>query len=165
MLVFFLILLSSSTGDSTYRHSSNNNNKCPVTFKFEEKLQPSKSRLRDACEVETIMRNARLNDAMIVGALANAWHESKWNAAAIGDRGNSIGFWQLNKNGLGKGMGDARFDHKESTRKIIGSINRQKLFEDNPGEAAKTFCKFVMRPSDSARQQLVRKKTAESIEN
>ena len=160
MFVLFLMLLSSQDSDPADRQVP----LCPSVLQFIESLSPGAANTQSACSVEIQLRSAGWNDAMVIGALANAWHESRWDASAVGDRGNSIGFWQLNARGLGKGMGDLRYDHHISTERIIETVKLQKLYETTAEEAAKTFCRQVMRPSDSFRKSLARSLTTQLVE-
>jgi len=160
MILLSALLFTSQISDETYIPRVS----CPAVIKFFDVLNPKEDNARAACDVEIQLRNAGWRDPMVVGALANAWHESAWNPSAVGDRGNSIGFWQLNAHGLGKGMGDLRYDHHISTERIIESVKRQKLYETTAEGAAKTFCKKVMRPSDSFRKSLARSLTTQLVE-
>lgn len=157
MLILFLMFLSSPVGDATQK----NDISCPSVIKFISSLVIKDKHIQTACSVEIQLRDAGWNDAMVIGALANAWHESRWDASEVGDRGNSVGFWQLNKNGLGKDMGNLRYNYRISTEKIIESVKRQKIRETNAEEAAKTFCRMVMRPSNSFQKSLARAQTAQ----
>ena len=160
MILLSLCLFTSQIADETYIPKVS----CPAVLQFIESLSPGATNTHSACSVEIQLRHAGLNDAMVIGALANAWHESRWDASAVGDRGNSIGFWQLNARGLGKGMGDLRYDHHISTERIIESVKSQKLYETTAEGAAKTFCRKVMRPSDSFRKSLDRSLTTHLVE-
>jgi hypothetical protein len=155
-----MLLCTSQISDETYIPKVS----CPSVLQFIESLSPGAANTQSACSVEIQLRGAGWNDAMVIGALANAWHESRWDASAVGDRGNSIGFWQLNVHGLGKGMGDLRYDHHISTERIIETVKLQKLYETTAEEAAKTFCRQVMRPSDSFRKSLARSLTTQLVE-
>lgn len=107
-------------------------------------------RVDAACDAETELRAAGWGDGWVGGGLANAWWESRWNPRAVDRSGHTVGFWQLRDDGLGRGMGDLRFDVGASTAAVIRSARRQRLPIGDPGgrRAARTFCLKIMRPSD-----------------
>lgn len=129
-------------------------NPCPVTQRMSARLEVRGVGEQSACQAEERLRAAGWSDPWIVGALANAWHESEWQGDAVGDSGHAVGFWQLRDDGLGKGMGDLRFDPALSTDRIIRSAQRQKLRTDKGDvrHAARQFCRLIMRPSDKDRK-------------
>lgn len=51
--------------------------------------------------IENELKQIGLSDNLIAASIVNAYAESRLNPNAVGDRGNSIGLFQLNKNGLG----------------------------------------------------------------
>lgn len=136
---------------------------CGVTEVMAEHLEPRREGGRAACQAETQLRGAGWSDAAIMGALSNAWHESHWLPSAVGDRGQSVGFWQLHARGLGHGMtADARHDMKKSTRRII-SVARKLEFDvdsSDPQSSASNFCQRIMRPSAVRAQIKLRTRTA-----
>lgn len=135
---------------------------CPVAARMGARLQLDDERRSNACEAEGVLGTAGWSEEWIAGALANAWHESGWQADAVGDRGRSVGFWQLRDNGLGQGMGELRFDVSESTARVISSAQRQRLRPDRGDVryAADKFCQLIMRPSDKVRKGEQRAETA-----
>jgi len=108
-----------------------------------------------ACEVEQVFRNEGFNSKLITAALSNSYAESEFNPAAVGDKGKSIGIFQLHENGLGKHMSnDERHDVKTSARRVIIAVRKSskltKAIESDASteELTKLFCTEIMRPSD-----------------
>jgi hypothetical protein len=126
---------------------------CPITVELKDQLHPLASRAATACAVEDQLRDAGWEDALVGGALVNAWFESGWNSDAVGPGGHALGFWQLEDVGLGHGMGDARRDPGDATERIIAATERQGLhkqhFRSRAG-ATSIFCRKVLRPRNSA---------------
>ena len=124
---------------------------CPVAGQMADRMGIGTG---DACDVEGHLRRAGWSDPWIAGALANAWFESGWQRDAVGDSGHAVGFWQLRDDGLGKGMGDLRYDLRHATDRVIRSARRQKLRTDKGDvrHAADKFCQLIMRPSDKVRK-------------
>lgn len=161
-MLAILLLLSAPTGDGSRIPES----RCPVAEEIAAGLSPREERFLAACKAGETLRAAGWSDSWIAGALANAWHESGWNPSAVGDRGNSVGFWQLNERGLGKGMGDLRLDVRSATSAVIGSATRQRMnpVGDDPEEAARQFCIRIMRPSNSRQKGDVRARTVRKLQ-
>ena len=127
---------------------------CPTAQLMGHRMGIGGGLRRNACDVEIHLRAVGWSDAWVGGALTNAWFESGWRADAVGDSGRAVGFWQLRDNGLGKGMGDLRYDLRKSTHAIVRSAHRQKLQTDRGDvrSAADKFCQLIMRPSDKVRK-------------
>ena len=136
---------------------------CGVTEIMAVWLEPKREAGQAACQAEAQLRSAGWSDAAVVGALSNAWHESHWLPSAVGDHGQSVGFWQLHARGLGHGMtADARHDMKMSTRRIISAARKLDLDIDSadPQSSAEGFCQRIMRPSGLRSQMRLRARTA-----
>lgn len=161
-MLAILLLMAAPVGDSTRQPES----RCPVAEAVAAGLSAAEERFLAACKAGETLRRAGWSDEWILGALANAWHESGWNPRAVGDSGHSVGFWQLNDRGLGKGMGDLRFDPLHATSAVIGSAQRQKVDVngDDPEEAARIFCQLIMRPSDKRRKGELRARTVRKLQ-
>ncbi len=139
---------------------------CSITVELKDQLHAKDHRARVACDVERQLRAAGWEDELVAGALANAWHESRWNPAARGPSGKAVGFWQLHEDGLGHGMGEERTDPHIATRKIIRFSERQQLTTRHfktPGQAADIFCRKVMRPKQSDILGRKRARTADLV--
>lgn len=106
-----------------------------------------------------------LNSAQIVGAIANAWHESNLNLGAVGDGGSSVGPWQLHIKGGGKGMSVAdRQDPVKATARIMEEAATAAKSNAPPtadaGDYAYWFCYYVERPANKAGDAATRAATA-----
>ena len=139
---------------------------CPITVELKDQLHAKDHRARVACDVERQLKAAGWEHELVAGALANAWHESRWNPAARGPSGKAVGFWQLHEDGLGHGMGEERTDPEVSTARIIRFTDKQKLTTRHfrtPGQAADIFCRKVMRPKQSDILGRKRARTADIV--
>jgi hypothetical protein len=128
--------------------------RCPDAQSMGALLGAGADRVEAACRAAVTLQRAGWSEPWVVGALANAWHESGWNPRAVGDHGHAVGFWQLRDDGLGSGMGDLRYDLRHATDRVIRSARRQKLRTDKGDvrHAADKFCQLIMRPSDKVRK-------------
>jgi hypothetical protein len=139
---------------------------CPITVELKDQLHAKDDHAQAACAVERQLKAAGWEDELVAGAMANAWHESGWNAAARGPGGKAVGFWQLHEDGLGHGMGDERTDPRIATRKIIRFSEKQELTTRHfrtPGQAADIFCRKVMRPGNADIHGRKRARTADLV--
>lgn len=83
-------------------------------------LTLSGDRLANATIILEEFRAAGLPDGLALAAIVNADAESRLNARAIGDKGKSVGLFQLHEAGGGRGMSTAeRQDPRLNTRRII----------------------------------------------
>ena len=147
MIIAALLLLASPIGEEGPLPP----NPCPVAGRMGDRMGIDGTKLSAAaCDSERVLRGAGWSDAWVAGALMNAWHESGWNPSAVGDHGRAVGFWQLRDDGLGRGMGDLRFNVRDATVRVVSSAQRQRMspFGDDPEEATRQFCIRIMRPSD-----------------
>jgi hypothetical protein len=64
-------------------------------------------------------------------AIAMARQESGLNPSAVGDQGHSVGLFQLNDQGMGYGMGQARYDPETNARTALRSLAQ--TIQKNPG--------------------------------
>jgi hypothetical protein len=121
------------------------------------KLSPSQ--LDNIDIIETEFRNAGFTVSVAAAAVVNAYAESKLNHLAKGDGGHSIGLFQLNDWGAGKGMTvEARQDPVINTRRIIevaqGHYGKD-LREFNDAQSTDVpqitavFCRDIERPADT----------------
>jgi hypothetical protein len=134
---------------------------CPTAIHMGAALHAPWERVDAACDAEVELRDAGWGDGWVGGALANAWWESRWNPRVVDTSGRTVGFWQLRDDGLGRGMGDLRFDVPAATGAVIRSAQRQGLdvSRGSGRSAARTFCLRIMRPSDAARKGDIRSET------
>ena len=160
-MLAMLLLLSAPTGDSTRAPRS----RCPAAERVAAHLGVEGPRMTAACKADSTLRLAGWSDAWVQGALVNAWYESRWNPSAVGGSGHAVGFWQLRDDGLGKGMGDLRFDVRSATSAVVRSAHRQRMNVSgrDPDEAARSFCQLIMRPSDKLRKGELRARLSARI--
>lgn len=128
---------------------------CPVSARMAARMGIDGGKRSEAgCRAERVLRSAGWSDAWVAGALMNAWHESGWDPREVGDHGHAVGFWQLRDDGLGRGMGDLRYDVRHATTAVVRSARRQrmKVSGGDPEEATRLFCQLIMRPSDKVRK-------------
>lgn len=81
-------------------------------------------------------------------AVAMARQESSLNPRAVGDNGDSVGLFQLNRNGMGAGMGDARYDPETNARVALRSLAA--TIRANPNRDPGTLAAMSQRPYDAA---------------
>lgn len=108
-----------------------------------------------ACEIEQALREEGFDSPLIEAALLNAYAESKFNPKAVGDGGNSMGVFQLNKNGLGHKMRDTdKHDVRSSVQRVAIAIRKSPRLKRAIESGAETpeltelFCTEIMRPSN-----------------
>ena len=79
-------------------------------------------------------------------ALAVAQQESGFNPSAVGDGGHSVGLFQLHDQGMGYGMGNARYDPETNARVAIHSLKQTSAA--HPGVDPGTLAALSQRPAD-----------------
>jgi hypothetical protein len=158
--MLLLILLAGAaeapTGPVTLR--------CPVVVRLVDEgvVAPAQDRVVAACDAEEILVGAGYRARERVGALANAWHESRWFPEA-GKRKRAVGFWQLHEDGLGNGMSVAERENIDlSTYKVIDAYDPDERLPSRApaSEHATQFCLEVMRPKDKRARAIERARTA-----
>lgn len=128
-------------------------------------VRPEQRRAAEAAEA--VFRAAGLPDALIQGALVNAYAESRLDPMARGDSGKSIGIWQLHEKWAGKGMSVAdRQDVTKATQRILDVYNSSQgapirkevaAGERNPGRLAYLWSLHVERPTGKEVEALRRR--------
>lgn len=68
--------------------------------------------------VRQLCREYGADEAVIC---AQIQHESGWDPNAVGDNGHSVGLEQLHDLGMGRGMGDSRYDPETNVRKALAA--------------------------------------------
>jgi hypothetical protein len=116
---------------------------------------------------ERVLAAAGLPEALIQGALVNAYAESRLDPMARGDSGKSIGIWQLHEKWAGRGMSVAdRQDVTKATRRILevyggsqGAPLRKEVAagERNLGRLAYLWSLHVERPTGKEVEALRRR--------
>ena len=139
--------------------------RCPVVFALIEEgiVSVEEIQMATACDAEEILVGAGYRARERVGALANAWHESRWFPDA-GERKRAVGFWQLHEDGLGEGMTvPEREDIALATAQVLEAYDPdERLPPRSPaGAHARQFCLEVMRPKNKRVRAVERSQTAE----
>jgi hypothetical protein len=100
-------------------------------------------------------------------AVVNAYAESGFNPAAVGDKGASVGLFQLHERGAGAGMTvEQRKDPVANTRRIIETARRSGPFmalaatSTSVPDLAASFSTHVERPFDKAGAERKRREYA-----
>lgn len=103
-------------------------------------------------------------------AIVNAISESKLNPESIGDNGNSVGIFQLNKNGLGSRMTVEHRQDPHINTMVVGIQvlkNKRLLRREEAGatipELTAIFTEEIMRPKDKDLKKETRKAMAKEI--
>lgn len=107
--------------------------------------------------IEDVLRDEGFGSPVIAAAIVNAYFESGFNPNAVGDKGHSIGLFQLNDaGGAGTGMSvESRKDPVINTRRIAqvarstNFMNVANETDDIPTLAA-AWSKYVERPADES---------------
>ena len=116
---------------------------------------------------------AGLPPVVAAAAIANAYAESKLNAAAVGDSGHSIGLFQLSDWGAGHDLSvEYRLDPRNNTKTILsrevlgkfGKNLRARAAEGaRVGELAAIYCRDIERPKDIEGESQKRSDLAETM--
>ena len=138
--------------------------RCPVVVALIQDgvVQAGPRQQQTACDAEEILAGAGYRARERVGALANAWHESRWFPDAGAHR-RAVGFWQLHEDGLGNGMtAEERENIDLATLKVLDAYDPdERLPARSPAsEHAKRFCLEVMRPKNKRVRAVERARTA-----
>jgi len=123
-------------------------------FPVTRSLELNDSEKKIAREVERRMREHGFSDALIAGALVNAYAESGLHVGAVGREGER-GIFQLHPRGLGSRMTHEQMhDVGSSVDRIAWALRRSKKIMElerrgaTPTEHAAAFCTEIERPSD-----------------
>ena len=107
-----------------------------------------------AQQIESRLRKHQISEGIIMGAIINAYAESRLNPQAIGP-GNTRGVFQLLPSGLGHGMTiDQMHNVNASVDRVVVAIKKsKKMMRAGQSEAdleniVKVFCAEIERPKD-----------------
>jgi hypothetical protein len=107
-----------------------------------------------AKRIEKRLRDHRLSDGIIIGAIVNAYAESRLNPLAVGD-GQTRGVFQLLPSGLGHGMSPQEMHSVEiASDRIAAAVKKSKklMAADRAGSDTETitmlFCTEIERPAN-----------------
>lgn len=134
-------------------------------------------RLDNVDIIEREFKAAGYSTSLSAAAVVNAYAESKLNAKASGDSGNSIGLFQLHSKGGGLGMSvEDRQDPVINTRRIIEIITEPKngnfgktLREmeaegvTDIAELTAVFCRDIERPKFTTLEMTKRRELAKKL--
>jgi hypothetical protein len=127
-------------------------------------------RVEVAKEIELHLASHGFGERLIRAAVINAYAESDLNPAAVGDRGRSVGVFQLNSRGLGHNMTKSdRMDVKIATEKIAHAVYKDKtLIEmqarcESLEDMVKAFTLRIERPSHAKKKAAERAKLIETL--
>lgn len=122
-----------------------------------------------AQQVEVRLKDHGFSDELIIGALVNAYAESKLDVAVVGSVGER-GIFQLNPKGLGHNMTKEEMRGIDtSVDRIAAAVKKNKrlmALEERGGTAeqhASLFCKEIERPKYKHRKALERVRLMERI--
>ena len=109
-----------------------------------------------AQQIESRLRKHRISDGIIMGAIINAYAESRLNPRAIGP-GNTHGIFQLLPSGLGHGMTiDQMHNVNASVDRVAAAIKKNSKMmiagqsETDLENITKVFCTEIERPKNKA---------------
>ena len=141
----------------------------PYTFTVADDLKLNDSQISVARGIERRMRSHGFSDNLIMGAIVNAYAESKLDPNAVGAAGE-LGVFQLNPKGLGSKMKPHEMkDVINSTDRIIGAVKKnRKMMSLEKKNASATdhvmaFCTEIERPSNKKRKAKHRVKIMKDI--
>jgi hypothetical protein len=108
-----------------------------------------------------------------LAAIVNAYRESSLGKNAIGDNGHSVGLFQLNDRGAGKGMTtEARLDPRTNTETILNrevmadsgaTFREAAAMNGSVADLAAIFTRDVERPADIPKEQARSRELAETM--
>ena len=141
----------------------------PYEFTVANDLKLNDSQSSIARGIERRMKSHGFSDNLIMGAIVNAYAESKLDPSVVGSAGE-LGIFQLNPKGLGSKMKPHEMrDVVNSTDRIIGAIKKnRKMMSLEKRNASVTdhvmaFCTEIERPSDKKRKAKQRVKIMKDI--
>jgi hypothetical protein len=124
----------------------------------------SSAQVEIARMIEREFAAAGFSPYVAAAAVANAYAESRLNPAAVGDKGASVGLFQLHERGAGAGMSvEQRQDPVVNTRRIIETARRSGPFmalattSTSVGDLAAAFSTHVERPRDTLGAETARR--------
>jgi len=141
----------------------------PYEFTVANNLVLNDDQVDIARGIERKLRSHGFSDNLIMGAIVNAYAESKLNPDAVGSAGE-LGIFQINPRGLGKKMKPHEMkDTKKSIDRIIGALKKSKKImslekrEASAAEHTIAFCTEIERPKDKLRKAKQRVKIMKEI--
>lgn len=130
----------------------------------------SDQQIEVALMVEKELDEMDVSKNIIAAAIVNAVAESKLNANAIGDKGKSVGVFQLHKDGLGNKLSIEERKNINISSNIIGIqiLKDDRLFKrDNQGaeigELTSIITEDIMRPKEILKEKKTRSMLAKIL--
>lgn len=135
----------------------------PRKHPLEEVIGPEKTEV--AKSIETHLASLGFGERLARAATISAYAESKLNPHAVGDKGRSVGVFQLNINGLGRKMSKSeRMSIKSSAERIAKAVHKDGTLIAMQERCAsledmvKVFTTRIERPSNSKKKAAERAK-------
>jgi hypothetical protein len=123
-----------------------------------------------AIVIEKNFNNLQIPKNITAAAIVNAFAESRLKPKVIGDNGNSVGLFQLNKFGLGSKMTVVHRQDANINSTVVGVqiLKNQNLLEKEKkgatiSELASIFVEDIMRPKKVETEKLLRVNLAKKI--
>jgi hypothetical protein len=123
-----------------------------------------------AKEIETHLAAHGFDERLARAATINAYAESGLNPSAVGDKGRSVGVFQLNSRGLGHDMTKTeRMSVKLSAEKIAQAVYKDGVLIDMQSrcdsleDMVKAFTIRIERPSNAKKKAVARSKLADEF--
>ena len=149
MILIFLMLISTEVAVE----SGIVENRTPQMHPLEESLDKKQAEI--AIQIETVLIDKGIKPRLARAATVNAIAESNLDPNIIGDSGNSVGVFQLNKHGMGKNMTvSSRKDIKISAEKVANAMLKDRFMMTLQEKCApieemiRHFTLRIMRPRD-----------------
>ncbi len=129
-----------------------------------------KNQVKVAIHLEQVLIDNGITPRLARAATVNALAESNLDPNVIGDSGNSVGVFQLNRRGMGKNMSiESRKDVTVSSIKVANAMRKDKVMMSlqercaSIDEMIRQFTLRIMRPSNKVKKSLQRVKLAKKV--
>ncbi len=166
MFLFLLISCATQIQEEIIAEPICNNNSVVI----ESAKTLTEKQIDTASIIEEDFNSLQIPKNITAAAIVNAVSESNLSPKAVGDHGNSVGLFQLNKKGLGKKMTvEHRQDpHINSMVTGVQVLKTPKLLEREAAgatipELTAIFSDEIMRPKDKEEKRISRAKLAKVI--
>jgi len=123
-----------------------------------------------AIVIEKNFNNLQIPKNITAAAIVNAFAESGLKPKIIGDNGNSVGLFQLNRFGLGSKMSVSHRQDANINSTVVGVqiLKNQKLLDKEKNgatisELASIFVEDIMRPKEIEKEKQLRAKLSKKI--
>jgi hypothetical protein len=120
--------------------------------------------------IEEIFDEVGLDDNIIAAAIVNAFAESRLDPTAVGDKGASVGLFQLHERGLGHGLTDKYRKNPYLNAQVVAiqiKKNKKLVWMAAEGatipQLAAEFSTQIMRPKYNKRERSKRWRMAQDL--